>query len=544
MCTERIAMSLADLMWAVPCLALACISNESPGLVEGCAGCDLKTLRLLCKDMEKTMAKYIRSCSIDLGDNCSLSRCNLQAIVRVTRFSRLSTLRVVVPQPQSGSSTVACATRVARQVADVIAALAVCLRTITRLELDVQDVRSNASRMASYQFDDLDDFVSTLTEVLEPLAVASPAVQQVHISGSIGRSVIASLGISCKQLTALELGGCDVPIASLERLHLLLPRVTHLKLLPSRRVYSRYEERQPKYDWHDVYQKYANLVLDACHDCPSLTDLDAPWVHEGQHPLPSQLQRACLATAEFRGRSFDPSEHIRRNTELQVLKLHDNLGHTRATQVARVLEESPLLTSLQVVLPTLSSRPHTCVADVASCVIAIQERCKQGLAFSARNSAGIPLGLCVGLGAAYTYQGETISTDDPRVVSAESDLEPRLQQLSSFQVTMFSKVWVTDVFPGHSFQLLPKIFPQITSLLFSQCTFGPSDLLRLTSLSSLEHMEFCDCVDLTVTALTGLCLQLATLKFLTITACFGLREEEAQVLRQHLGQALTVDHAN
>lgn len=531
-------------MSAVPCLAQACVSLKQQAREKtpagAPAGSHLKTMRLLSKDMEKVMAGYVHSCSIELGGKCSTVQDNLQALVNVSRFSRLSSLKVVVLKPKSEFSTLKYAADVSRQVEILISVMGTALPTIMRLELDVQDICSNAAFHARDKVDDLVEHTSTLTEVLTPLAMACPAVEQLHVAGSVGRSVLAALSTSCK-LTSLEIGSCDVPIASLERLHLLLPRLSHLKLLPPSRVFGRFDERQPRFDPFYVYQGYANHVLRACYDCQLLTDLDAPWVMEGGTSLPVRLQHACLAGADSYHGNPNPPPQTGRNAELQALTLHCERSTTFDSVLARVLEASPLLTSLRLVTATECARPLTCMVLLTSCVIALQERTQQGLTISAFNSAGTQVELCLVICAEYTFLGQDVS-QYPDVSVEHSDLEQRLLQLSSCQVTVFQRLVIADAIAGHSFYLLPKIFPQITFLVFSRCALGPVELRMLASFTSLLHLEFNRCRDLTTAALSELFAQLPLLKCVGLEGCSRLSREDAKALQAHLGQAVAVEY--
>lgn len=535
-------MSLADLLLAVPCLAEACTSTQLRSREPAPAGSDLKNMRLLSKDMEITMARYVHSCSIELGSHGSTSDDSLQDMNRVTRLSRLSRLKVVLLKPKSEPSTLECAAHVERQVEILISLMGAALQTITRLELDVQDVCDNASFHARDMPDDLVEHTSTLTEVLAPLAAACPAVEQLHVAGSVGRSVLAALGTSCKHLTALEVGNCDVPIASLQRLHLLLPCLSHLTLLPSTRVFGRYDERQPRCDPYDVYQSYANEVLHASRDCPGITDLDAAWVVEGGTSLPSSLQRARLAAANSHHGNPNPPPSPKPNPELRALTLHCEKGRTFSSVVARAVGSAPLLSSLCLVKPTSEMRALSCLVEPASNIILLQERSQQGITISAVNSKCKPVNMLMVLCAGYSFLGHDIPAHTPGLSVEHSDLEVSLQQLSVTQVTIFQEVAIAQAIAGHSLHLLSKIFPHISCLVFSDCALGPVELQKLASCASLLCIEFSTCRDLTVPALLELCSHLPLLKILRLTENLGLNEMKARALRQNLGPAVDVQY--
>lgn len=100
-------------------------------------------------------------------------------------------------------------------------------------------------------------------------------MRQLRIAGNVGRGVIRHLGACCTMLTSLEVASIDVPLASLDAMHLLLPALNHLSLRPSDRRHSQVEYRVDHQRIDRSEQEYADRVIEHCTACPGLTRLDA-----------------------------------------------------------------------------------------------------------------------------------------------------------------------------------------------------------------------------------------------------------------------------
>ncbi|MEW5318042.1 MAG: hypothetical protein WDW38_009295 [Sanguina aurantia] len=337
------SLRLVEVIGAVPSLVQACSAAlESPNS----PGSGLKSLRLLSSAFKHAMSCSIHGCTVQLGSNAPH---NLSAVVHLLRHSQLSRLRLTVLQPQSGTSTSQDAELVLQQLNAITTELGPALQHVTRLELDVQDACSDSdssSSSSSVRLDASFTHPSTLSSVLVVVAHACPAVRQLRVAGNIGRAVLQHLGAYCPHLASLEVVCEDVPLASLEDMHLLLPHLTHLTLLPPSRAYTATERVLHGSRIDHTSQVFGNRVLAACQACMGLTDIHAPWVMEGHTHLAPRVLHASLAMQThhgFRGSGISSMAW----SSLRSLTVH--ASHVDVYHLARLARQAPQLLSLCVV---------------------------------------------------------------------------------------------------------------------------------------------------------------------------------------------------
>lgn len=118
-----------------------------------------------------------------------------------------------------------------------------------------------------------------------------------------------------------------------------------------------------------------------------------------------------------------------------------------------------------------------------------------------------------------------------------------LTELASSPLTMFPRLCVHRAVTGHSFHLLPAIFPRITTLTLTSCGCQGVELLGLRSLSILRVLRFEDDHTLAPAALLELCSGLQALELLVCRGCPGINRSAAESIEAAVGKGLRVQHA-
>lgn len=552
-------MNLADFICVVPHLAQACASAQQDDVCRH--GSSTKALRLVCKLLRDAMCQHMHGCIFELG--VSVSNKNVLACIHFAETIQLLRLRLVMLPPPSDSfisqaltvcpastsvgafsasnpvDAVNNAAHTRQQLATILSGLGPSsLHTVTRLEIDVQDIDSTDAWTVRHR-----KWVAHLSmqaEILAPVAAACPALKQLRVGGDIQRTVIHGLGLACQKLTSLEVFCRDVPLASLEHMHLLLPQLTHLKLLePSFNLqdicYSGHHHEQMQQE----IQTYAEQLIEQCAACPLLTDLDAIWVRGVHVNLPPALLQARLA---MRGFAY-PWAGKKPSASLQTLVLHTHNTGIDFDHLVWLVRQAPRLELLHFVgahVVTCDTFSPPDPINFAQNLAWLNDRCVLGLHITAagHSSKCGPLEVCLAL-VDFNYNPVMVKNG-----AAEVNLgfEALLQALSPFNITMFSSLCIqhAGLRSMYSVDLLPIIFPSITSLTMIQWEPKAQELSALGDFSALRNLRFLDSHHLPHTMLQNVCCLLLDLKSVVFVGCRNSSKQDATLLQASLGGRVEV----
>lgn len=169
-----------------------------------------------------------------------------------------------------------------------------------------------------------------------------------------------------------------------------------------------------------------------------------------------------------------------------------------------------------------------------------------GLTLRAVDSDGMEQELRLVLSASYhkvNQHGDFVAGAVYHPVVAESPLERMLTELAASPLTMFPRLCVHHAVTGHSFHLLPAIFPRITTLTLASCECQGAELLGLRALSLLRVLRFENDHTLAPAALLELCSGLQALELLVCRGCPGINRSAAKSIEAAVGKGLRVQHA-
>ncbi|MEW5317915.1 MAG: hypothetical protein WDW38_009177 [Sanguina aurantia] len=391
------------------------------------------------------------------------------------------------------------------------------IQHITRLELDSGAMYSSSD---------------CLGQLLSLLAPACPALQQLTVTGDLGRRMLVAFGKNCSKLSSLEV--TDVSCSTLHQLHLIMPSLTHCRVpaLPGTRPCD------------NTPPKCCLSLL----SCTTLTHVDI-----GAGALTAKLWRALpLGLRELRCHlARKPPAGLKALPRLQTLHLEcDRLGRVDVCDVVAVLRISPQLGKVQLwpgvihepcnwsysistphlCLPSPPSHPGTRIPDL----IHLNERVLAGLAVSSSSCRGDIL-----------FEGVVVSLLDDELGDDErgtDGLVASLPPLTAFTCLILEEFRergeLSTVTKG-----LAAAFPNLETLVIDQSLqlseaggvvyMENSDLRGFAGLKLLQQLSL-RCVHVEPMQLAMLCSRSASLASLWLRECTGFDDDGDAAALQEL----------
>lgn len=383
------------------------------------------------------------------------------------------------------------------------------IRSITRLELESTFVYGNSTEAVAV--------------LLTQLAPACPALQQLRVTGDIGRPVFAALGASCNSLSCLELMR-GVSDEAIEHLHLLLPRLTRARYTDARVLRS-----NPLIGYQ---------LCNSLSESTSLTHLDiGPSIlSQGMWDiLPIGLRELHCSL------QGDPPkcEGHRTYPALQHIKSQCGPGRQlKLSVLAAVLRLAPALQSVSltykvdelsfsgILACSVAKLSVNCSPNSIPDLIFVHERVMAGLSVTAALHGEKPVdGTCL-----------FVKHNAPDQASQECEVEEFMLMLPPLPAVNSLVLWsVTGQSSIPSItQGITSSFPNLTSLSVELHTpVSNADLLHLSSLTGLQHLAL-DEACVTTASLLMLCNRMPQLQSLCLQDCEGLDVSDGEELQQVL----------
>lgn len=340
-------------------------------------------------------------------------------------------------------------------------------------------------------------FIDQVTALLSLLAPACPSLQQLQLTGNIGRGLLTTFGAHCKQLTCLEITE-GVEEESLTQLHQILPKLTHCKIAQGH--------------WWGAHQR--SDTTRCCRSlltCTTLTSLDLsdtiPAPEVWREPPPGLRDLRCMLSKTLpRGLVFG---------ELKSLQCGlANNGGVMLEDIAAFLRMAPQLERVKLVAREAIVNPFAPAIEVniqastASDLVYLHERVSSGLAVTS------PL-----------YTSANLPGLNLKIV-CEQDVEftfaDYLATLPIFNAPgAFTGLSLWSYKPEPCFPSVVKViaarFPQVTTLAFrfDAGTLTIKDLKHLALFPAVQRLSL-RYADLTESSLAILCSRMASLKYLQI----------------------------